>query len=164
VSSLGRMIARTGGTLALCIGCVAFGWYGSVVLARRSVTRGAVAMLQRTNLRDVEATYTVVAFVRPTCEYCSASMPLLRELTGTAVSTRSWRVIIVSDEPIAITKAYVAQFGVSPDDVRSASFAELRVAAIPTIWLVDHEGDIVGRVTGSSLRDSLFVKRQLGAR
>ena len=94
---------------------------------------------------------TVVAVVRSTCRFCTASIPFYREvmLTGRrASSSRPVRFVVVSDETSAVTAAYLSSHGLSGAQIISAPAATLRVAGTPTLLVVDESGIIRDRRVG----------------
>lgn len=100
---------------------------------------------------------TLVLYIRSTCRYCTASMPVLRDLRGRNPSAVRW--VAVSDEPTTITADYLRSNHVAADVLVSLTG---RNKGTPTILLVGRDGVIknvwVGQLTegrADDLRDAM---------
>lgn len=84
---------------------------------------------------------SLLLFVRSTCGFCTASMPFYKTLiervrgSGGKVS-----VAIISDEPVATSKAYLMRHNISPPTVASVAAGRFKVSGTPTVLLVDKQG------------------------
>lgn len=84
----------------------------------------------------------VVAVVRSTCGYCTESMPFYREVA------RTRRLIVVTDEPAAMTGAWLGRYGVTAAQIVSVPGSTQVVPGTPTLFVVDERGRIVLREVG----------------
>ena len=86
-----------------------------------------------------DAPKTLVMFLRSTCRYCTDSVPFYRRLIDRTSRTP---VVAVSFEPEETLRSYLAEHGLRPDRVVSASRGSLRLTATPTLLLVSASGRI----------------------
>lgn len=87
---------------------------------------------------------SLLIFVRSTCSFCTASMPFYSRLVEAAVgSTGRLQVAMLSTEPVATTRRYIAAHQIDPDRVLVGQGANFKIAGTPTIVLVDAKGKVL---------------------
>ncbi len=86
---------------------------------------------------DVDA--TLVLYVRSTCHYCTASMPLYKRLTTEVAAHGNVRIVVTSPETVDVLGSYLKANGVAANHL--VTFAG-RNEATPTLLVVDKKGMI----------------------
>lgn len=86
--------------------------------------------------------YTLVVFARSTCAVCRSAVPflttLVREAAADGVAVR-----LVSSAPVAPDeRAFAETWGLDPAAIVGVDLRSMRVRHVPTIVLVDREGEI----------------------
>lgn len=94
-----------------------------------------------------QADRTLLIFVRSSCHFCSQSMPLYRQLAMVGQTTHKFRTVFVDDEDLLKAQAYLANMGVSADQIASARFPD-EIGGTPTVLLVDRQATVKGRWVG----------------
>ena len=88
------------------------------------------------------SSYTVVLFARSTCAVCRSSVTFLTKLVREAAAA-GVAVRLLSSAPVAPDELAFAQgIGLGPAEVVAVDMRTIRVARVPTIVLVDREGEI----------------------
>ena len=86
--------------------------------------------------------YTLVLFARSTCPVCRQSVPLLgrliQESRAAGVQVRLLSVAPVADDELT----YAQAIGLDASQVVGANLKALRVKRVPTVVLVDRQGEI----------------------
>lgn len=88
----------------------------------------------------------LLAFLQPGCRFCGAIMPFYRDLQEQARKGTSL-VGMTSGEEKTL-RAYLAGYGVTPDEVVHVRFPEYGVWATPTLQLIDKTGKVLGQWVG----------------
>jgi thioredoxin-related protein len=83
---------------------------------------------------------TILIVLQKGCRFCTESAPfyqrLVRELSGRS----DVRLVALLPQQVADGKQYLNEMGVSIDDVRQVSLAQLNVRGTPTLILVNRDG------------------------
>lgn len=82
---------------------------------------------------------TLFVWTSSLCPACTSSMPFYREL---ASAPRRARIVVVGLEPIEILREFLADHGVSVDQVVSVGHRAVLVTRTPTLVLVSRNGVI----------------------
>jgi thioredoxin-related protein len=105
---------------------------------------------------------TLLLVLRSTCVFCTASMPLYREIMSER-SPATLRMIAVGAEPTETMRGYLKQHGVTVDDVFTTHGNPLSIIGTPTLLLVDKNGILrhqwIGRLPDAKGRQVLDIIR-----
>ncbi len=82
---------------------------------------------------------TLLLVLQKGCHFCDESAPFYRRLAGAAAKT-DVRLVAVTPQPVAVSREYLNNLGVSLQEVRQASPGALGLRGTPTLILVDHRG------------------------
>ncbi|HKV99538.1 MAG TPA: hypothetical protein VJN96_06935 [Vicinamibacterales bacterium] len=86
--------------------------------------------------------YTLVVFARSTCAVCRSSVPFLTTLAREAAAS-GVAVRLLSSAPVAPDeRAFAGTWGLDPAAIVGVDLRSMRVKQVPTIVLVDREGEI----------------------
>lgn len=83
----------------------------------------------------------IVLGISTTCHFCTESAPFYRELVQECAAQHV-RTIAVLPESVDEGKGYLANEGISVNDVRQASLSELAISGTPTLLFVDNKGAV----------------------
>ncbi len=104
---------------------------------------------QNVTLKDYESRYMLVCFAATWCKPCMEEIPSLvraQEL----LAEKDVAVILVSDEPQAMVNLLWTKTGESLPVLRSdANFKELKIATLPTTYLLNEKREIIFKKTGT---------------
>jgi hypothetical protein len=86
--------------------------------------------------------YTLVVFARSTCAVCRSSVPFLATLVRKAAAS-GVAVRLMSSAPVAPDeRAFAETWGLDPAAIIGVDLRSMRVKHVPTVVLVDREGEI----------------------
>ena len=115
------------------------------VRAALGLSRGAYAARQRIDIPAQaydSASYTLVLFARSSCAACQRSSIFFKQLVAEAVAD-GIDVRLVSSAPVASEElAYARELGFEERQVVPLDLRALRLRLVPTIVLVDRQGEI----------------------
>lgn len=83
---------------------------------------------------------TLVLALQTTCHFCSESGPFYQQLVRERARFGSTRFVAILPQPVQVSTAYLEKLGVSVDEVRQGSLAEIGVRGTPTLLLVNGSG------------------------
>ena len=123
---------------------------------------GVVAALPRLEYRRARS--TVLVALSPQCHYCKESLPFYQRII--ALGDRGVRVVFIFDEAQAGGyRAFLAESGVTPSEVKVVKFAQYGIQGTPTLVVVDDKGRLArSRVGRLSLQQEADVVSMLDSR
>ncbi|HEY2391991.1 MAG TPA: hypothetical protein VGK22_12540 [Candidatus Angelobacter sp.] len=86
---------------------------------------------------------SMVLALSTTCHFCTESAGFYRELAKEC-QKRNVRTVAVLPQPVNEARLYLANEGVSVDEIVSSPLADLQVAGTPTLLLVDQGARVRG--------------------
>lgn len=87
-----------------------------------------------------QSSRTLVLALSATCRFCSESGPFYKRLADARNDTR---LVAVSPQSIEESKKYLAELGISVDEIKQVSLRSLNVTGTPTLILVNQDGAVM---------------------
>jgi hypothetical protein len=107
-------------------------------------------------LQGAKPSDSLIMYVASTCRYCTESMAFYQTLFAKA---RTARLVAMGFEPKEKLAAYLASYGLQPDDIVSIDPSGLRFRGTPTLLLIGSDGVVknawVGRLDSEKQKEVL---------